>query len=387
MEAARPKWSVIVLEEPFRLFFPLGVVGGLVGVFLTFSPQLDLGLPPGGLHHGLLQIQGFVLSFAVGFLMTALPRFVEAPQARGWELGVSVGLLAGSAVALVSGHWRLAEFGFVALLIHLVVFALRRLRKGQDNPPPSFILVGVGLLSGLAGGGFLLYPLSGFNRLGPNLLEQGLLVSLVLGVGSYLGPRLLYGDRGSPQTQGPLFRRGLWGHGTAGLLLLGSFVLEAGWDPVWGRLLRAVVVAGHLLVAVGIHRLPRRRLGHLYLLWLSLWCLPGGICLAGLFPAYEVAMLHITFIGGFGLITLVIASRVVVAHCDLEAMWDRHAGRLVWPGLLLLLSAAARVGADLLPQRYVFFLHGGAGLWLIGLVLWGRAFVPKLGSGDISPDD
>lgn len=377
----------ILLEEPFRVFFPLGVLGGLAGVFLWFAPYLDLGLPHGGLYHGLLQIQGFALAFAVGFLMTSLPRFMEASRSQGWEIGLNAILLVGSGLALYLGAWRVAEFGYMALLAHLLIFALRRFAGGQDNPPPAFVLVGFGLLCGLAGGWFLLYPLSGFIRLGQNLLEQGMFLAFVMAVGSHLGPRLLHGDRDYPETEGPVFRKMLWLYCGAGLLLVASFPLEAGWAPVWGRLLRALVVTVQLLAAVRIHRRPRAGLWHLYLLWLSFWCVPAGIGLAGLFPDYEMAMLHVTFVSGFGLITLTIASRVVVAHGDFEALWERNAWSLALPGILLVLGTAARLGADLHPAAYLGMLHGGAGLWLLGTLLWGIAFVPKMGPGNVSPDD
>lgn len=39
-----------------------------------------------GLYHGLFQIQGFERAFAAGFLMTAMPRFLETPGTRPWEL-------------------------------------------------------------------------------------------------------------------------------------------------------------------------------------------------------------------------------------------------------------------------------------------------------------
>ena len=377
----------ILLEEPFRVFFPLGVLGGLAGVFLWLAPYLGLGLPHGGLYHGLMQIQGFALAFAVGFLMTSLPRFMEAQRTRGWEIGLNAVLLAGSGLALYLGAWRAAEIGYMALLAHMLVFALRRFAGRQDNPPPAFVLVGFGLLCGLAGGWFLLYPLSGFIRLGPNLLEQGMFLAFVMAVGSHLGPRLLHGNREYPETEGPVFRKMLSIYCGVGLLLVASFPLEAGWSPMWGRLLRGLVVTVQLLIAVRIHRPPRRPLCHLYLLWLSFWGVPAGIWLAALFPDYEMAMLHVTFVGGFGLITLMIANRVVVAHCDFEELWERNGWSLAVPGVLVVLAAAARLGADLYPAAYMGMLHGGAGLWLLGMLLWGIAFVPKMGPGNVSPDD
>ena len=377
----------ILLEEPFRIFFPLGTLGGLAGVFLWLAPHMDLGLPYGGFNHGLLQIQGFVLAFAVGFLMTVLPRFLEAQCSQGWEIGLNAGLLVGSGLALYLGAWQMAEWGFLALFVHLSAFALRRFARRGDNPPPAFVLVGFGLLCGLAGGGLLLYPLPGFTRLGQLLLEQGMLLSFVMAVGSYLGPRLLHGVKGFPETEGPAFRRRLWLYGAVGWLLLVSFLIEAGGAPLWGRLLRALVVTAQLVAAVRIHRRPQAGHWHLYLLWLSFCNVAAGLWLAGLFPAYQMAMLHITFVGGFGLLTLMIASRVVVGHCALEDLWLRNAWSLVIPGLVLVLAMVVRLSADFYPAVYLELLLGGAGLWLLGMLIWGIAFVPKMTPKHVAPDD
>lgn len=391
MSESRPAsehiWQEIVLEEPFRILFPLGFLGGIAGVFLWLAPYMDLGLPRGGFYHGLLQIQGFVMPFAIGFLMTVLPRFMETRHSQVWEIGLSAVLIIASNLALYLEAWQVAELGFLVLLLHLLIFALRRFASRRDNPPPAFVLVGFGMLCGLIGGVLLLFPLPGFIRLGPNLLEQGMLLALVMAVGSYLGPRLLYGVRGFPETKGPVFRSRLRLYGVLGLLLLVSFPMEAGWTPIWGRLLRALVVTVQLLVAVRIYHLPQAGRWHLYLLWLSFCSVPAGLWLVCLFPDYAMAMLHVTFVSGFGLLTIMISSRVVVGHCDVEDLWMRNAWSLIMPGLMLVLAAVARLSADLYPAAYLILLYGGALLWLLGMLIWGGVFVAKMAPSNVAPDD
>lgn len=379
------QWDIL-LEEPFRIFFPIGVLGGLAGGLLWLAPHMDLELSYGGLYHGLLQIQGFVMAFAVGFLMTVIPRFMETDGSKGWEIGLNAVLLIGSMIALFLGFWHVAEYGFLALLIHLSIFTLRRFVTRGDNPPAAFIMVGFGLFYGIAGVYFLLFPPLGFNRLGQDLLEQGMFLAFVMAVGSYLGPRLLYGVRGFPETEGPVFRRQLWMYGIGGILLLASFVLEAAGQPRWGGLLRALVVTILLLVGVRIYQLPQARHWHFYLWWFSLWCVPGGLWLAGFFPAHGMTMLHVTFISGFGLLTIMIGSRVTTGHCDAKDLWVQNTWYLALPGLLILLAGVARLGAGLYPDAYVGFLYGGVGLWLLAMLLWGMLFVPKTTPSHVAPD-
>jgi len=376
-----------LLEEPFRIFFPIGALGGFVGGFLWLAPDMGLALPYGGLYHGLIQIQGFVMAFAVGFLMTVLPRFMETDRAKGWEIGLGVVLLMGSMGALCLGVLIEAELGFLALLVHLIIFALRRFVVRKDNPPAAFVLVVFGLLCGGAGVVFIIYPLPGFHRLGQNLLEQGMFLSFVMAVGSYLGPRLLYGVRGFPETEGPIFRKQLWMYVAVGVLVFLSFIIEAGEAPVVGRLLRALVVTVQLLLAIQIYRRPHAGYWHVYWMWFSFWCVLMGLWLSGLFPAYEMTMLHITFVGGFGLLTIMIGSRVITGHCDVKDLWLQNAWQLSIPGGLILLASVARLGAGLSAETYAVFLYSGVGLWLVAMLLWMMLFLPRVGPGHVAPDD
>ena len=76
---AKRKLSLADLRaEPFRMFFPLGVFLGLVGVAiwpLYFGGFLEM-YP--GTGHTRLMGQGFFGAFIFGFLGTALPRMISA---------------------------------------------------------------------------------------------------------------------------------------------------------------------------------------------------------------------------------------------------------------------------------------------------------------------
>ncbi|MBI2502632.1 MAG: NnrS family protein [Candidatus Latescibacteria bacterium] len=375
--SGRQSYLEVLCAEPFRVFFPLGWLCSLVGVSHWLWYYLGWIDRYSGFYHGLFQIQGFELAFAAGFLMTAMPRFLETPGARPWELALGVLLLLGGAVGLYLGDQVWSLGGLLAMLLFLIVFAGRRFPRRRDNPPPAFVFVAFGLLCGLAGVLLLWWPAADFPQLGQRLLEQGLLLGLIMAVGSYLGPRLLYGRHEDPVTQGPAAGRRLAVFALAGLALAASFLVEAGGAAEAGRLLRAAVVTAHLLVAVGIYRLPVRR-WHLYLLWLSFWCVPGGLWLASLFPEHELQTLHLTFVGGFGSMTLVIATRVIVAHCGFERYWDQNTWPLAVLTLCFALALVTRVSAEFFLDYYFGMLHMAAGYWLIGALVWGLVFVPKM---------
>lgn len=382
----RPTALHVLCDEPYRVLFPLGLLCGLIGVSHWVWYHAGLIETYSGLFHGLLQIQGFQTAFAAGFLMTALPRFMEVPGARPWELAAASGLVAWSAVELCLDDRVLAQVGFLALMVHLSVFALRRFRSREDTPPPEFIFIPIGIAHGLAGGLLILWPLAEYVKLGSRMLEQGMILAFIMAIGPFLGARLL---GLAPSAAGFARSAGMLAalYVLAGVLLMLSFWIEAGYSETYGRLLRAVVVSVHLLRTVRVYRRPSRPLWHLRFLWLSFWCVMGGLLLSAVFPDYEFATLHITFIGGLGLMTLMIASRVIAAHCGFEPLWARNARVFRVVGVAFVAALATRVAADLYPDYYFGFLHIGAGFWLLGALAWGFVFVPKLAPWNVSEDD
>jgi uncharacterized protein involved in response to NO len=166
-----------------------------------------------------------------------------------------------------------------------------------------------------------------------------------------------------------------------------SFWVEAGFSVWLGKGLRALAVSSHLVKAVGLFRTPGQRLWHIRFLWVSFWCVMGGLWLAALFPEYEIPALHVTFIGGFGLMTLTVATRVVVAHCGFEAVWEGDSKAVMAFGLSFSLALLSRVAADFFSESYFWILYIGASCWLIGALAWGLAFIPKVMPWHVTPDD
>ncbi len=380
----RPSALQVFCDEPFRVFFPLGILWGVIGVSHWLWYYAGMTETYSCNYHALVQIQGFEAAFAVGFVMTALPRFMDVPGARPWELLLGAGLLVWSAFELHLENWILSELGFLALILHVCTFALRRFLKRRDDPPIEFIFVTFGLLHAIAGGLLILHPLPGFAKLGQRTVQQGMLLSFIMGIGPYLGPRLLAPSR--PRVQESSAHR-LALYTFAGLALMLSFWVESGPSEQLGKLLRALVVSAHLLWTIPIFRPPANPLWHLRFLWLSFWCVICGLWLAGFFPDYEIAALHVTFIGGFTLLTLTIATRVVVAHCGFDRLWEKNLKSVLTFGCFFLAALLARVASDLFVERYFGLLHNAAGLWLIGVIAWAIVFLPKMTPRHLSEDE
>src|SRR5262245_45030004 len=78
--------------EPYRVFFPVGVVAGLIGAGAWTAHALGWIGWPGPLHRGLM-MPVFEMAFVLGFLLTSMPAFTHGPKCRPAELGWAVAAL------------------------------------------------------------------------------------------------------------------------------------------------------------------------------------------------------------------------------------------------------------------------------------------------------
>lgn len=369
-------------RDPFRVFFPLGVVATWIGVgdWAFYASGLTMTYP--GRMHALVQVQSFLMAFAVGFLFTALPRRTQGAPPSMAEMAAAVAALGANTVALLAGEWIVAEVAYAALLALILQFALRRfLRAGGRRPPAAFLLIPIALLHGFAGAGLVAAATTiamppWAIRLGPLLVEQGVFLCLTLGVGSLILP--LMGGMAPPADllSSPRERAKAIGYGLAGIALLLSFVAEALGSLRAAPLVRATVHVAVLGVS-GVWKIPGKPGLHRRLAWISIWLMPVGLVLAAAAPSYRVAALHVLFIGGFGMLTFAVATHVSLSHLGLERLALGNPPAVIVLAVAFALSLAARLGADL-THSHLAHLGSAAALWIFGSAVWLAFLGPRL---------
>src|SRR5581483_5639395 len=150
---ATPPAGALWRAEPFRLFFPLGVLLGWVGVGHWLLYALGLAATYSCQFHGLVQVESFLMAFATGFLMTALPRRTQTAAPSAVEMVVAAAALVATTGAAAFERWALAEAAYATLFLLLLGFAVRRFvgRAARRRPPAAFVMIPIGALAGLAG--------------------------------------------------------------------------------------------------------------------------------------------------------------------------------------------------------------------------------------------
>ena len=215
-----------------------------------------------------------------------------------------------------------------------------------------------------------------FGRL---LYTHGMFLGLVLGVGSRMIPAILGQGRASNGLIQKRIPTRSHSRIYSGLILLTlSFPIEVWLHPRGGQTLRAAVVLSIVLTAWKIYKKPRVPGPLSFWVWVSSWSLAIGVWLEPLIPNLRIHGLHLALIGGFGLLTLMLASMVTLSHGGHDMTAIRKSKLLAIIGVLVFLAALTRTVAPLTDEAYILHLMWAAILWLIALGLWSWGLLPKI---------
>jgi uncharacterized protein involved in response to NO len=376
--------AVDLRGEPFRLFFPMAFLlgaGGVLHWILYGTGLLDRYLAS---FHAVTQTQSFLLAFAAGFLLTAIPKRTRTAPASTLEIGALTVFIPGVSVAELLDAPRLAQGFYAAAIVVLVEFAVRRFlgRAAGRRPPASFVLVPIGLVAGIAGAVLrvasahdLLAPWLG--ALGRSFALEGVFTCLVLGIGGFFFSLALRGE--APPDLGATSRekRKAAAFAIAGAGVIAGLVLQERGFVRSGLVLRAIVAVLVLVSARG-HVLPARPGVNRGLVWLSAWALPLGLALSAVFPGDRVAWMHVVYIGGFGLLAFAVAAHVALGHGGHDAARDGRPWQAIAFGALFGAAMLLRATATRVPEVYFAWLAVAAGVWLAGALVWAIFLVPKM---------
>jgi uncharacterized protein involved in response to NO len=335
-------------QEPFRIFFSAGILLGLAGVSLWPLYYAGLIVAYPATAHARLMIEGFVSSFIIGFLGTAGPRITStSPFSRSEVLGLLTLDLLAAGFHFGDSH-RVGDALFVCC-IGLLIFCIgKRFVRRKDSPPPNFVLVALGLVSGLAGPALVAYveteQYSRAYQFGSALLNEVFPLLPVLGVAPFFIRRLLDLPMPDlPQTRAfpPGWKRQAVFATVIGTLIIASFWIDVVNFPRIGGWLRVVAIAVYVAT-----RLPWRSRAFLAdCLRLAILSILAGFAVLALQPVYRVGALHIVFIG------------VVFGHAGRVDLLRKPLPFFIVATALSFLAMLSRYVAELVPKTRTIHLN------------------------------
>jgi uncharacterized protein involved in response to NO len=389
-ELSRTSVHERIRNEPFRVFFPLAFVLGIGGVahWVLLSAGA-LGTYMAGFH-AVTQMQSFMLAFASGFLLTAIPKRTRSAPASWIEIGLLFALLPAVSLAAFFGATAVSQLSYAVALLVLAQFAGRRFatRAAGRRPPASFVLVPLGLTAGFAGAVMWLMSdvapsVEWLYPFGRALVLEGAFLCLTLGIGPFFLAVALHGE--APSDISRRSAASVAGYATAGVLILVALALHAAGFVRPGLLLRGGVVIA-VLAAGRAWRLPSRPGRNRRLLWLATWMVPLGLMSAAAFPQHRVAAMHVTFIGGFGLLAFAVATHVTLGHSGHSKDQAGRPRAVIWFGALFAAAMLIRSVGTVLSSKYFELLGVAAALWLLGAIVWASYLLPKMWRAPLRED-
>lgn len=386
-------------QNPYRIFFPIGIFGilyGMTRMLLPFSPDNVY-------WHREAMIGLFLVPISVGFLFTAGPRFFASYPAKNMEVGFMFSSFLFVIVMSLFNLRLLYSVGMVVLLFQLVLFVSRRYFSRRSGNPifASFIFLGPtsGFLGNVAGLISFFTPDPVWGELHKSLYLHGMFWILFFGVGVKFFPMLTLSTRSltkepSKYVQIVSKSHQLWG--VVGLLLLVSFVVEGlGFvqPAMWARAFIVLFMAreGWML----FHHSPRKGV-FTFFLKLALWTVVVSHFVFPFFPELRAHLYHAVFTGGFLMGTLIVMGRVSLSHerlsleVEVRSTPARIGFTLIYIAMLIRITVSPVLVAlpdfstirEWVPD-YVTQLHIAASVVLLGELLLVGLFIYlyKVGKG------
>lgn len=343
-------------------------MGTIVWVFFNFG---WMGYP--NVQHPQQMVGGFLLSMIAGFLMTAVPKFTGSRDASGLEV-------AGVFFPLLAALFYPSPYSSVFVLGCLVVFMVRRFVSKTFELPPHFIFLPVGVVGGLFGAALQIQ-----HRPEGNLFFYHMMTSaLIMGVGGKLITSLL--GWGAPMLH-QIERidavvkktRITLTFAVVGqfILFISGFLVEAFWDVQMGRVLRACSITWIGLASWKIYKKPNVKTKLVFWLW---FCVVYSVLVSWIYALaidWGVHAAHLLFAGYFGLVALLVSSRVALAHGNYGMELEEHSKIYSIISILILLAGLTRWSAVLVASQFHHYGYAAV-LWIVALVCWAVFFVPKI---------
>ena len=334
--------------------------------------------------HVWVQVYGFIWSFIIGFLGTAVPRLTRTTPLHAVTVILLMLLSCSSVVAVLAQKFLWAHLLFLATLAVLLVCLVVRFRRRNPRPARDVHLpavrdarrnprlrvvrrraarhalepephAGDGREHGLPGRGDPAHSRCGWI---PRALDPRLARAL---------PTT---DDGIPQIDPATVAQRI-AHAACARRHPRSFWLEAFVHESLGAGLRAALVTAEAVWQMQIHRKPvSGKLTSHWLRW-AVWLIVVGLWAGALAPAQaRVACLHLCFAGGFTLVIIGIATRVTLSHGGYSAMLKRSYRPLSVAAVLILIGMITRFVVDIIPMETTRHLAYAALAWCLGLLVF-----------------
>lgn len=361
--------------EPYSLFFSVGLVSAFLGISLWFFYQHQLVNFYPRQAHGNMMFFGFLWAYIAGFLMTAVPKMTRTDFANYGEIFTALLLVVSQWVLNLRNQFQLSFYLYGLQILFIAYFFLRRFMVRRQLPFEGFLFFPFAIVMAFLGFvRFVLHPDIGFTEL-YLFSAQSFVLNLICGLGTRLIPAITR----VPAAVSPDFLTAkpkyLEFSSVAVLLNLG-FLVEAFFNTQIGNIIKLICVAYIAIKYFKVLKVPAARSYVGYGIRISILFLIFGFLGLGLNFGNPLAVMHLVYIGGFTLLTLMISTRVTLAHGPQDTSPELSSKSVIATFVFFSLAAIFRflAGQDITSQMLSFSLL----FFILALGVWIYRFFKNL---------
>ncbi len=337
------------LENPYRIFFPIGLLGAFGGLILVSFPINSERI----FWHKEVMITLFLFPVATGFLFTALPRFLNSKFTTLNEIIYFSFLYICLFIFFLQNNLDYFIFFKNILSLSLFLFILYRYIFRKANPPIffSFILIFslISIFSGVLQIFIHFYDKIQLLNLYSSIYYRGAFWILLFGVGVKFFPMLTLSVPLSPVRKynilNPQIYNSKFFWWIISILFALSFVIEGLGYHFIADFIKSIFIAFFCHEAFYLFFPAQRKGYYTFFIKLFLYSILFLPLLLILFDDLRVHIYHILFINGFLGLVLIVLGRVIISHEKLDLSLEIKSKVLFLVFGLIFVAMLTRVSA------------------------------------------
>lgn len=354
--------------EPYSLFFSVGLVSALLGISLWFFYQHQLVNFYPRQSHGNIMFFGFLWAYIAGFIMTAIPKMTRTDFANYGEIFIALLLVVLQWMFNLRNQVQLSFYLYSLQILFVAYFFLRRFMVRRQLPFEGFIFFPFAIVMAFLGFvRFVLHPEIGFAEL-YLFSAQAFVLNLICGLGTRLIPaitRVPAAVNPNFLTEKPKYLE----FSAMAVLLNSGFLLEGFFNIQFGNIIKLICVTYIAIKYFKVLKIPAARSYVGYGIRISILFLISGFLGLGLNLGNFLTFMHLVYIGGFTLLTLMISTRVTLAHGPQDTSPELNSKSVIATVVFFTLAAIFRflaaqdITSYLLSFSLLFFITA-LGFWI-----------------------
>ncbi|MBN8538596.1 MAG: NnrS family protein [Deltaproteobacteria bacterium] len=361
--------------EPYSLFFSMGLLSALFGSLLWFAFQTRFISFFPRQAHGNIMFFGFLWSYIAGFLMTAIPKMTRTAATNYVEIFIGLLLVVLQWVLNVRNELVFSVYGYILQILFLIVFIGRRFLDKKQIPFEGFVFMPFAFISTFIGVWIFIRSQNQDFQLFYLFSGQAFVLNLVCGLGTRLIPVITRVPAAiNPDIEGQKSK--YLEYFILAVSLNAGFWIEVLVDASFGNAIKALVIGFIAIKYFKLFKVPTTRSFVGWGIRLAVVLMTTGFIGLGVNSDFSLPMLHLVYIGGFTLITLMISTRVTLAHGPQDMTPELNSNAILVTVVFFALAGFSRVfagqslDAAILSFSILFFI--------LAIAAWSVRFVKDL---------